>query len=229
MKRTSPKLSPSPSGAEHAGAEILVALATDPAASGTRHPWSAHLRSCAACRRLERGARSLALALGAGALEPVPEALRRRALRLPDEQRESGLASAVRKASERVLGVLRWVERPAWTAAPALAGVRAAEGVTRCELVGRGYRLELEWLPAGRTWTVRGRVLGPARAAHARLVLERERARAHALPVGARGFFGPLRGVSGRVRARLETGEGHYLSAWFAVPSPSRPGARKRR
>ena len=236
--RPTPRSSRLTSRVDHPSAEALLAHAADPVPGPRRAALSAHLRGCASCRALERGARTLGLALRAGSLEPVPEELRRRALRLLGESRKSGLAAivgaaraAAQSASERLIGMLRFVERPDWigSAPPALAGVRAAEVVTRCELAGRGYRVEMEWLPTGRVWTLRGRVLAPARAGLPRLVLEREHARARPLRVGARGFFGPVRGVSGRVRARLQTGEGHFLSAWIAVPESTGRRLGKRR
>lgn len=238
MKRRSPSTSSS-TFPEHPSSAELYGWARGRLARADRERVERHVGRCSVCRPLARGARVLALGTDRP-LEALPRDLRERAEDLFEAFAEGRLAEPVRRggprhwsaSSRRLLGVLRWIDRPRWgfgLATPALAGVRSGEAVAHSSLAGKGFRIDIEWLPAGRQWTVRGRISVPAGSRTLRLVLEREDAPPRRLPVGARGFFGPLRGVSGKVRARLETEEGALVSSWLRVPPIGGPRRRFRR
>jgi hypothetical protein len=226
--------SPPPARADHLAAEQLVSRALGSKTGSDEPTVAAHLRSCASCRRLSRGADAFAQALRAGQLEEVPGPLREHAVRLFESQAgrsiERRVRASVGEAARKAVRALRFVLRPQWSAAAlaAPAGVRSAQAVTRCELSASGYRLEMEWHASGRSWTVRGRLLSPPRAAAPGLLFESERGRPRRLAVGTRGFFGPVHGITGRVRARVETDGGCLLSPWIDVPALGEPRSRRR-
>jgi len=228
-----PRSTPRAARAPHLSVETLIAWALEPGTARERRRTERHLSACSSCRALSRGAETLARALRAGRLEEVPASLHRQALRLLEEANTGArrtLRAEVEKAADVLLGTLRFVLRPGWSAATVAvpAGVRSAQAVTRCELSASGYRLEMEWQASGRSWMVRGRVLSPPRAVAQSLLIEGERGRPRRLALGPRGFFGPVHGVGGRVRARIQTERGHLVSPWIAVPAGTSSPSRRR-
>ncbi len=210
-----------PSAPAHVPPDVLAAVA---GGGPVPAPWSAHARGCRACRSRLDAASTVAHARRAVGLEPVPSRAHARALGLFETLgpgRRAGLG-------ERLAAFGRLILAGPVQATPALAyGVRGADAVTRCELTGGGWRVEIEWTPTGGRYALRGRVAPlpetPAPASLPRLSLEFEGGRRRRAPLSPRGFFGPVHGAAPRVRALLQTPRRSYRSAWVdgraAAPS----------
>ena len=183
-----------------------------------------HARGCKACRGLWQAAQVVAVAARPGALEPVPGPVRRRAeAAFQPKAKRAPIAARIGFARLRLAAALT----PFGWGGDALAapGVRGATAARRCTLEGGDYRIDLEWIPEGGNWKLRGRLAGASQGAAPRLLLELGRGQPRRVRPGPRGFFGPVALRSPEVRLTLETAARSYRSTWV----PSAPRARPTR
>jgi hypothetical protein len=190
-----------------------------------------HVRTCASCRASSEGARVLARAAQPGVFEPVPRTARRRAEAafIRGRRRESRAAGTGITSVLGRLRVLLPTRRFGDASAASFAiGMRGAETEFRCTLEGGAHRIDLEWMPRGTAWNLRGRVVSERREEFPRLLLELAAGGSRRVAPGPRGFFGPIRLVRPEFRLRLETAVRSFRSPW--VPSaPRATPARKSR
>jgi hypothetical protein len=218
---TPSRMHPRPPAEDHVPTEVLAGI-VDGALTPPR--WATHARACRDCRARLAAAGIVVRARAAGVLEAVPARAHARAIALfgtlgPGRRRGLG---------ERLAAFGRLILAGPVQAGPSLAfGVRGVEAVTRCELKGGGWRVEVEWTPTGGWYALRGRVAPLAGSAplagQPRLLLEFEDGRRRRTPLSPRGFFGPVHGAAARVRAMLETPQRTYRSGWVDGRVVERP------
>ncbi len=179
-----------------------------------------HARACTPCRRIQEAARLVRLAALPGAFEPVPKAVRRRA--------EAAFAMVPARATApagfarlRLLMDSGAFHRERMSSPG--AAVRGEPRTRNCTLEGGPFRIDLEWLPEGDAWSLRGRVAVAKEVAAPRLLFETRHGRPRRVVPGPRGFFGPVALLSPEVRVTLESKARSFRSAW--VP----PARRARR
>lgn len=179
-----------------------------------------HARACATCRGFQDAARSVLLAAFPGMFEPVPRAVRRLAegafatawARVPAKFTTGFARLRLARASEAFNG---------GDDALAASGLRGEVGAHRCTLEGGAHRIDLEWMPEGGAWKLRGRVATAKQGATPRLLFEFRRGRPRRVVPGPRGFFGPIALASPEVRVTLESTTRSFRSVW--VPPTPRP------
>lgn len=211
----------------HPSPTAWLALALGVLEPGAARDLERHARTCASCRASREGARVLVCAAQPGVFEPVPPTARRRAEAafVRGRRPESRVA---RTGSASMLGRLRIVLPTGRPAVAFASGMRGAETERRCTLEGGAHRIDLEWMPEGAAWSLRGRVAAGRGEKLSKLVLELAAGGSRRVAPGPRGFFGPVRLARPELRLRLETAARSFRSPW--VPSaPRATPARKPR
>ena len=233
--RRPPVTSPRGRAAAHPDLDALLASIAGELSGAAAKALEAHAAGCPPCRERLRALALVVQAASTGALEPIPDDLRREANRIFTtwRRREEGETFAdngfVRdraigspeRGKSSGWGTLRMRVAPSFASWPPVshaAGFRSASAPPRCELEGGGYRIELEWTPSGRLCAVRGQIVRERDDADLQtLELEFDGGRRHRVVPNARGFFGPIAAPRTRVRIVLDTAPKAYRSRWLEL------------